>query len=108
MLMNIIDIRRYMMKKTRRIALVSLLLALALGISVAADGVLQGDVNGDGILNSADAIYLLRHTIMPTVYPANQAIDMNGDGIQNSADAIYLLRHTIMPSVYPLKNDDVN
>ena len=108
MLMNIIDIRRYMMKKTRRIALVSLLLAFALSISVAADGVLQGDVNGDGILNSADAIYLLRHTIMPTVYPANQAIDMNGDGIQNSADAIYLLRHTIMPSVYPLKNGDVN
>jgi hypothetical protein len=27
------------------------------------------DVNGDGTVNSADAVYLLRHTIMPQAYP---------------------------------------
>jgi hypothetical protein len=27
------------------------------------------DMNGDGVVNSADAIYLLRHTIMPDLYP---------------------------------------
>ena len=64
---------------------------------------IRGDVNGDETLNSADAIYLLRHTIMPMVYPFAQPADMNGDGVVNSADAIYLLRHTIMPELYPLR-----
>ena len=64
---------------------------------------IRGDVNGDETLNSADAIYLLRHTIMPMVYPLAQPADMNGDGVVNSADAIYLLRHTIMPELYPLR-----
>ena len=27
------------------------------------------DLNGDSKVNSADAIYLLRHTIMPGIYP---------------------------------------
>jgi hypothetical protein len=27
------------------------------------------DVNGDGTVNSADAVYLLRHIIMPKEYP---------------------------------------
>ena len=30
---------------------------------------IRGDVNGDETLNSADAIYLLRHTIMSDLYP---------------------------------------
>ena len=64
---------------------------------------IRGDVNGDETLNSADAIYLLRHTIMPMLYPFAQPADMNGDGVVNSADAIYLLRHTIMPDLYPLR-----
>jgi hypothetical protein len=29
----------------------------------------SADVNGDGTVNSADAIYLLRHSIMPSMYP---------------------------------------
>ena len=60
------------------------------------------DMNGDETLNSADAIYLLRHTIMPSLYPLAQPADVNGDGVVNSADAIYLLRHVIMPELYPL------
>jgi hypothetical protein len=63
---------------------------------------LRGDMNGDGAKNSADAIYLLRHILMPGVYPASQSADMNGDGVINSADSIYLLRHTLMPDLYPL------
>ena len=63
---------------------------------------IRGDMNGDGTKNSADAIYLLRHTIMSAAYPLNQSGDVNGDGKMNSADAIYLLRHTIMPTMYPL------
>ena len=55
------------------------------------------------MLNSADAIYLLRHMIMPSLYPIAQSGDVNGDGVVNSADAIYLLRHIIMPGLYPLE-----
>jgi hypothetical protein len=64
---------------------------------------LRGDMNGDGTVNSADAVYLLRHSIMATNYPISQSADVNGDGTVNSADAVYLLRHTIMPALYPLK-----
>ena len=62
----------------------------------------RGDVNGDGSTNSADAIYLLRHTMRASKYPINQSGDVNGDGDTNSADAIYLLRYTMRPSKYPL------
>ncbi len=64
--------------------------------------VLRGDVNGDGYVNSNDAIYLLRYTLSPNRYPINQNGDMNGDGYVNSNDAIYLLRHTLTPNRYPL------
>ena len=64
---------------------------------------LRGDMNGDGVLGSSDAVYLLRYSIMPNLYPLSQAADINGDGTVNSADAVYLLRHTIMPQAYPMK-----
>ncbi len=52
----------------------------------------QGDFNGDGKINTADAIYLLRNMMRPSKYPVNQSSDFNGDGKANSADAVYLLR----------------
>ena len=64
---------------------------------------LRGDVNGDGAVNKTDALHLLKHTILPTVYKINQSGDMNGDGAVNKADALYLLKHTILPAAYPLK-----
>lgn len=61
------------MKKTKWIwiTLAAVLVSLfALGFTaLAAETEEAGDMNGDGILNSADAIYLLRHTIMPEKYP---------------------------------------
>ncbi len=96
------------MKKIRKIGLLVLVMLFIFHINAMAAGILQGDVNGDGTLNGADAIYLLRHTIMSSNYPVNQDVDMNGDGLESGADAIYLLRHTIMPSGYPLKNGDPN
>ena len=65
----------------------------------------RGDFNGDEALNTADAIYLLRHTMRPSAYPLTQSGDMNGDGEINTADAIYLLRHTMRPDKYPLAPD---
>ena len=63
---------------------------------------IRGDVDGNGSVNSNDAIYLLRYTLMPAQYPMNQSGDMDGNGSVNSNDAIYLLRYTLMPNDYPL------
>ena len=61
-----------------------------------------GDLNGDGMVDSDDAIYLLYSTLLPDSYPLNQSGDMNGDGMTDSDDAIYLLYYTLLPDAYPL------
>ncbi len=63
---------------------------------------IRGDFNDDGEVNTADAIYLLRHTMRQSKYPVSQNGDVNGDGVCNSSDAIYLLRYTMRPGKYPL------
>lgn len=66
---------------------------------------LKGDTNGNGIVNSDDAIYLLYSTLLgEDRYPLNQPCDFNADGGVDSDDAIYLLYHTLLGSErYPLK-----
>ena len=62
----------------------------------------RGDVNGDGEVNSDDAICLLRHVLSGDSHPINQSGDMNGDKTENSGDAVHLLRHIMLPDLYPL------
>lgn len=61
-----------------------------------------GDMNGDGVLDSADAIYLLRHSLFPEGYTLACEGDTNGDGFINSDDTIHLLRHILIPENYPI------
>ncbi|MBR5446688.1 MAG: leucine-rich repeat protein [Clostridia bacterium] len=62
-----------------------------------------GDSNGDTKLTSADAIYLLRHTLLPERYPLRGAwFDFNNDGTVDAKDAVYLLYHVLMPQKFPL------
>lgn len=63
---------------------------------------IPGDLNGDGLVTDADAVYLLRHTLFPAKYPVTQDADFNGDGLVIDSDAVYLLRHTLFPGSYPL------
>jgi len=63
---------------------------------------LRGDMNGDGDVTDADALYLLRHTLFSDRYPIDQSGDVNGDGDVTDADALYLLRFTLFPDRYPL------
>ncbi len=65
-------------------------------------GYILGDTNADKTVNSDDAIYLLKHTLFPDMYPINQKSDFDGNGALNSDDAIYLLKHTLFPDMYPL------
>lgn len=64
--------------------------------------VVRGDLNNDGKVTPADAIYLLRSTIFSAQYRLNQDCDFVKDGEITSADALHLLRHTIRPFQYPL------
>lgn len=61
-----------------------------------------GDMNDDGVLTDADALYLLRHTLFETRFPLSQDGDVNADGTVTDADALYLLRHTLFPLRFPL------
>lgn len=64
--------------------------------------ILRGDVNGDGFVDSNDAIHLLYHTLLSERYEINQNGDFDGDGYVNSNDAIHLLYFTLLPERYPL------
>lgn len=61
-----------------------------------------GDVNGDGSIDEADAVYLLWHTMFPELYPVEGDADFNGDQAVTAADAVHLLWHTLFPEQYPL------
>lgn len=62
----------------------------------------RGDMNGDGKLDAADAVYLLRHVFFGASYGLGQSGDMNGDGKVDTSDAVYLLKHIFFPGSYEL------
>ena len=63
---------------------------------------LLGDIDGNGIVSDADALYLLRHTLFADRYPIVQNGDVDNSGVLSDADALYLLRFTLFPDRYPL------
>ena len=63
---------------------------------------LLGDLNKDGRVTDADAIWLLMYTFFPEQYPIEQSCDYNKDGRVTDADAIWLLMYTFFPKQYPL------
>ena len=56
----------------------------------------------NGVVNTDDAILLLRHSLLPSNYPVDYPGDMDftDDGTLNSDDAILLLRHSLLPDKY--------
>jgi hypothetical protein len=57
-------------------------------------GFIRGDANGDGVINSADVVYLINYLFKggPAPEPL-EAGDVNCDGIINSADVVYLINY---------------
>ncbi len=76
---------------------IALLLVLVMAFAslfsaVGTASALAGDFNGSGTLSTADAVYLLYHTLFGSEeYPIDQKGDINDDGAVDSADATYLL-----------------
>ena len=56
-----------------------------------------GDVNGDGEINSYDALMVLQHVVGLKTLTSVQfnAGDMNSDGTLNSFDALLILRKSV-------------
>ena len=63
-----------------------------------------GDMDGNRVVNSDDAIALQRYTEDRETYPISNVsfADIDGNGLINEDDATYLLRHTLSPAAYPL------
>lgn len=63
----------------------------------------QGDLNDDGLANSADVILALKASVGLVVLEACQidAADMNGDGRIDSADALMIMRYSIGKPINP-------
>ena len=55
---------------------------------------MYGDANGDGTVDLADALIVMRHAMgLSEIYEPNQGLcDVNGDGVIDMADALLILR----------------
>jgi hypothetical protein len=66
----------------------SLLLALMVPFTVAADGTLRGDVNNDGIIDVIDVVKLIDHVLSGQ---GDELCDVNLDGDKDVADVVVLI-----------------
>lgn len=58
------------------------------------DREMPGDANGDGVVNSADVVYLINYLFKDGPAPEPWRVgDVNCDGIINSADVVYLINY---------------
>jgi len=64
---------------------------VALRANVVAETSCPGDLNGDGVVDSADLLLLLNAWGDCHAAPANCPADLNGDGVVDSADLLLLL-----------------
>lgn len=70
--------------------------SLAAAMTVGASAATLGDVNGDGAINSSDALSVLKYSVGITDKGFIKAnADVNGDGTINSSDALKILKASV-------------
>ena len=88
-----------MNRLTRRIISVALSAILAGGLSASAfaGSVRYGDANNDGIINSNDALFALKHSVglMKLEGEDFKRTDVNADGVINSSDALQIILYSV-------------
>lgn len=65
---------------------------IAVGFTSTAFAALKGDVNGDGVTTSADALAVLQYSVGQSKKIDKAKADLNKDGSINSADALEILQ----------------
>lgn len=72
-------------------------MAKTLTVTVQESTGLLGDVNGDGKINSTDAVWVLQHAVgLRTLTDAQKSLaDVNKDGNINSTDAVWILQRSV-------------
>lgn len=70
---------------------------------VNAQSFLRGDANDDGVLNLADAIFMINYFFADGFGPTcNSAADPNGDFAVDIGDVIYLINHQFLDGAQPV------
>ncbi len=94
------------MKKTVAI-LLALVLAFAMSISCFAAS--YGDVNGDGSINSSDALLILQASTGIVTFTSSQKTraDVNNDDNVNSSDALLVLGRAVgLIDIFPVEEGE--
>lgn len=81
--------------KTKRIMALALAVILALSLTTVAFAAYKGDINGDDLINSSDALAVLRYSVGLDKEINEKAADMDADGFINSSDALAILKVSV-------------
>ncbi len=83
----------------KRILSVLLVIVLLISCAPFAFAALRGDVNGDGTVNSSDALLVLQYAVGQIDSINEERADVNYDGMINSSDALIILKISVGMSV---------
>ncbi len=81
--------------KTKRFVALALAVILALSLTTVAFAAYKGDINGDDLINSSDALAVLRYSVGLDKEINEKAADMDADGLINSSDALAILKVSV-------------
>lgn len=61
-----------------------------------------GDANGDGVINSADVVYLVNYLFIDGPAPDPLEVgDVDSDGVVDITDAVYLIKYLFVGGPAP-------
>lgn len=81
--------------KTKKLVALALAAILALSFTTVTFAAYKGDINGDNLVNSSDALAVLRFSVGLDKEINEKAADMDADGNINSSDALAILKVSV-------------